>query len=608
MIDGKQKRRGARLMMIAGALCLAVTVSAWADALSKAESVLKSGMKTRNAEKIGAGLQALAAVGGEKAMRSALKSFGKLKRALDGQTYWQVVGGLAAFRDDAALTELGDYLVKKKKRPETADILFALQNNASSSVIKVHEQIVDKGSFKQKLMTVDQLALIKSPIAGDLLIKVLETEESAQLRERTMNALAALTGQSQDGAENWIGWWKANRDKDPLSGPGETEGLGSVTRDGARGGEIGTLEKLGDKVIVIESQCCVKAGDHNFDHIDRILGDININCKVVTKKEFAKFKPADIADVMAILVNCSQLKEHCICPTCKVGGARNFRMGQCVGCDKHNFAKDELSAGSVQLIKAFVERGGYLFSEDWGLVEILQKAWPKIVGTGAYIRQAGKVAAGGGVQLMTCPKCKRTYSQPPKDGKCPDDSKKLEIRGREQVELKHGDEVMVTPAPGMAAHNYMRGVFLKPRGQRVDKPIEGGTKERGQIGSEFKGPEHKWTIDDDSPAVSINDPRRVQVLMRSAELDALTKGLGTVALTFHVGRGKPKDIGGKREATGGGSKAAREVATEERLPGGRVLHVLSHFGKQRSQSDELAMRNLLVNFMLECARRHGFAK
>ena len=45
------------------------------------------------------------------------------------------------------------------------------------------------------------------------------------------------------------------------------------------------------------------------------------------------------------------------------------------------------------------------------------------------------------------------------------------------------------------------------------------------------------------------------------------------------------------------------MSSAERLPGGRVMHVLSHFGKQQSVADELALRNLLVNFLLECARR-----
>ena len=44
------------------------------------------------------------------------------------------------------------------------------------------------------------------------------------------------------------------------------------------------------------------------------------------------------------------------------------------------------------------------------------------------------------------------------------------------------------------------------------------------------------------------------------------------------------------------------------LPGGKVLHVMSHFGKQRSKIDEFALQNLLVNFFMELNEQRPKAK
>ena len=41
------------------------------------------------------------------------------------------------------------------------------------------------------------------------------------------------------------------------------------------------------------------------------------------------------------------------------------------------------------------------------------------------------------------------------------------------------------------------------------------------------------------------------------------------------------------------------------MTGGRVLYVLSHFGKQESNEDEYALQNLLINFLVEAADRRG---
>ena len=41
------------------------------------------------------------------------------------------------------------------------------------------------------------------------------------------------------------------------------------------------------------------------------------------------------------------------------------------------------------------------------------------------------------------------------------------------------------------------------------------------------------------------------------------------------------------------------------MSGGRVMYVLSHFGKQKSKKDEYALQNLLLNFLLEASERRA---
>ena len=80
------------------------------------------------------------------------------------------------------------------------------------------------------------------------------------------------------------------------------------------------------------------------------------------------------------------------------------------------------------------------------------------------------------------------------------------------------------------------------------------------------------------------------------------------AKVLRVGTFKP-DPGSKRTATGpgAGSAPASSGRTQEFNPlakGGRVLHVMSHYGHQSSKDDGQALQNLLVNFLLEATKHH----
>ena len=93
-----------------------------------------------------------------------------------------------------------------------------------------------------------------------------------------------------------------------------------------------------------------------------------------------------------------------------------------------------------------------------------------------------------------------------------------------------------------------------------------------------------------SPVIEVTGKGKVTVLMSSPDL-AKDEGAdkAAVAVTF-----LPAGAKGEKGAVQGKLEAVR---------GGRVLHVLSHFAKQKSDQDAFALQNMLLNFLMEAQRR-----
>ncbi|MEM7264035.1 MAG: hypothetical protein AAF488_18765, partial [Planctomycetota bacterium] len=200
-------------------------------------------------------------------------------------------------------------------------------------------------------------------------------------------------------------------------------------------------------------------------------------------------------------------------------------------------------------------RGGFLFTEDWVLTEAVAPVWPKLVAVGKVLEE---------------------------------------------------DNVEIRPAKGQTTHPFLRGVFVPPlklddfdwdddeddwdEDEDEDKEkydptveddetdVEGGGSGSTGVGEDpeeqseqFEDPvidlvKHEWKIDNESNAIDVRS-KKVATLITSRDLRA--KGASpAVAITFGHGRGK-------------------------------VLHVLSHFGKQSSSENEATIENLLINFLIE---------
>jgi hypothetical protein len=103
----------------------------------------------------------------------------------------------------------------------------------------------------------------------------------------------------------------------------------------------------------------------------------------------------------------------------------------------------------------------------------------------------------------------------------------------------------------------------------------------------------EWKIDDESPDIKILKKDAVTVLIMSPKIADKSRPEGAVAVTWGVSGENIVSTGSNKTSYSGG---------------GRVLHVMSHFGKQKSKIDEFALQNLILNFLIELNQRRPKGK
>jgi hypothetical protein len=539
----------ALLALVAGAPLLALA----ADEVKGAEEELKRAVNAADEPGVHKAIAKLREIGGRDAAKSMIGLAQKIPPGNE-TAYWALVNGAAGLNDDAGLDEVADVIMKQKSDPISRDLMFALCNNRTARVATVvYAAILEKGTDELKLMAADNLCGIERVEAVDVIIAVYKKEEKkkGELPKRLLAGLKWLTGADCGDAEAWDTWWKQTGRAKGLQGRERREtNTGTVVDEAGPGWEeVVGLEKLSpDKILVLEADCPKSAkrpGNDaracNYDDMGKLLEQMKIPHKVVKKSDFEAGKVA-LEKAMVLLLTCTQNNDHCVCPTCIPGGSsQGNRMVQCTGCDKHDTANHKLSGAAVKKIKEWVERGGYLFSEDWGLKDALEGAWPSITKQGKMMKEK---------------------------------------------------TVSVSPARGKTSHPLLRGVFIDPAAKVAPAP-EGeagdGTVERNPGIPEGVKVQRRWKIDDDSPFIDVADRNAVTVLMESDQL--AKEGSSAIAITF-----LPAMAGAQDTGLSGAGKS-------EKLRGGRVLHVLSHFGKQESKEDEFALQKMLLNFITEANRR-----
>lgn len=463
--------------------------------------------------------------------------------------YWSIVKATASFSNDEPLEAVGKFIVAQHNNPVARDLMFMIQSNYSVSVVRLLVVVLEsKANEEVRIMAVDHCGVLQHKDAVKPLINALKDAKSDEFKRRIGKALRAITGQDYgDSVTNWEGWAAANLDKLEAKGAnkGNFSGQNVMTGlDRPREEDIERTKKLPpDAIVVITAgehdpgetkRNGGRVGDHNFDHIERVLTKWEVPHIVVTKEEFEKGFNLD--GRMMVLMNCNQWREHCVCPDCDAQGEVKNRLYQCkckLNPPVHMNKPYLLSAAAVKRIKKFVDGGGYLFTEDWILEEVLQRAeaWPDLVKAGEYVMPAQVVP----------------------------------------VQAKKGN----------TSHPYLRRIFARPP----------STQPRGTgLEETFEEIKHQWQIDNESPKIKVLDDKEVVTLLVSPELGSLD----AVAICFASGKGGEIEIGTGR------------IPSAKNLKGGRVMHVLSHFGKQKSEKDEYSIQNLLVNFLIEATERFGY--
>ncbi len=323
--------------------------------------------------------------------------------------------------------------------------------------------------------------------------------------EAIRQALVDLTGAEHEDVDGWRAWWQSrgesftpaperNADDDDRD---DEERIRTVVREAP---ETRTRPRLpptvarlrGDDVLVVRG---------NWDVIDEVLDDLGIPYRRVARKRLASERLDPERQVVVI------------------------------GCGGHAFPRR-----AVEKLRDFVREGGYLFTSDYGLTQVLEPAFP-----GA----ASKAGSSGFTEL----------------------------------------DVAIGPAAGAGessvARHLLHDVFSARR--------EGVPPPRWKVDPSSytiaPGPETTVLVESAELAKSLGHGAVAVTFRRDASSPR---------------RGRRRGRGDERPSTGGARWASAERRTAHDLRGGAVLHVIGHFAKQRNaDGDGFALQQLFLNFLDE---------
>lgn len=431
-----------------------------------------------------------------------------IEQVQDLKSYYGLIVALAEVKSQKAVENLV-VAVKSANRSFRRDLMIALQLNESIYADSAFITLMRENDIDLKVICMDEIAKRMAKDGIEPIISVLKEYEkkNAYVADIATKALVAITGQSFEKAETWKRWWDAN--KDSFKPAKKEKKKASDDLAGAMGGttpidyEDLIKFKKGDVVIVRGV----------YDTMEEVMDALKIPYTLISKNEFHKL---DIKTTKALLLNCD-----------------DFTM---TPWDKRDMEK----------IKQYVYSGGYLFTSDWQLQDLLVHIFPD------YVKNAG-----------TTNPVDETFE--------------------------------VYPRKGVNGNRILKEVFLETEldYQQPDEKTDAQSAERSMKKKVF---EYKWVVDNASLLI---DPveSKCETLIVSQELAKKYKK-GAVAITFIAGQGYPPKV------TGTG-----EIDNVPRIAGGRVLHILGHFGKQRGESsDEYSLDKMLLNFLIEAKIRTASKK
>lgn len=513
------------------ASCLFVSAG---DIIDDAANDFRKFSKDGDSVKARAAITMIARANNLKAAKTLLKLVQEVPKEND-EMYWAALNGIASVDNAEAGQEIITFLSKNMKKPIAIDMVFILKSNPNDKMIPVMETVLKDGTIEMKELAVDYISSVESEKAVLSLINALGIlgANDAVVKSRIVKILESRSGETiGDNMAAWKEWWEANKDSGgavAVGAPAPKAKAADTAKDmldAVRKSEVENIGRGSGEIIVIDGKC-VCTNDHSFDKIQETLKQLGIPHTVVSRPDFDA-ESYRMDDKVAIIFNCNMYKDHCVCPTCKPSTDKNMRLFTCTGCDKHDNRNNKFSDRTIEKIRDYVANGGYIFTEDWELEEVLERAFPEYVGHTAYFNE---------------------------------------------------QQVKILPEKGAAAHQYLKGVFERPV-----KAAQGGDDGKTMVEKpQLRVGDGEWKIDQDSPNLIVKKPGDVAVLMVSPELKKINAEADSVAVTFRY-------TGKKKVAVASGGA---------RQEGGSVLHVLSHFGKQKSKSDAFALQYLLLNFLAD---------
>jgi len=523
------------------------------DNLASAEKDFRSALQAQAGKPMEDAIKALLKLNSPAAAKVILAG---LKTPSESEIYWMIVNGAAAFGSTSALKEVTTHILGNQSSPVARDLVAGLHGNSTPACEAALIDILREGNVDLQILAVEHMMDVGEKDTVDAVLAALKKEaRTPELSRRLFRVLNVLCKETYgETLSNWEGWWNANKHK-PWSElrarpEGSKGGTGTVCDELGKQRDSEYEKLKTGKVLVIGAKtgCKCKKG-HDLDSIERICERMRLQVDYVTKLDFGK----DLWKTdpyLAILCNCTHLETHCFCEKCQkgAGGDGGLRLRRCPNCDcGHPSGKYVMGPAALNKIRKYVDDGGYLFTEDWALREVLSVKFKEFVDVGEFV--------------------------------------------------KSDMEVSIFPKPGAGTHPYLRKIFsrMKPK----PPAMAGGTRAEDSP-ADFERLDHTWKIDQDSPTIKIKDKSKVTTLIYSKDVGALSgsNGSDAVAVTFIV---SPR-----------GGPAADPVATgapieqdRTKMAGGRVLHVMSHFGKQKNLTDEYTIQNLLINFLIEASERKG---
>lgn len=264
--------------------------------------------------------------------------------------YDGALSALARMKDD----KVRSWLAKQSRRSKNWQERYFLLDAVSRIDDPGCREAVGEAAAKDKMprvrdFAIDLLGKARQPWAVETLIGLLESfsrkKQLAPLAQKVSTILSASTGHSIETAADWRKWWEGAKtgfrfpeDRDPSGSTGRTGVRSVIDRLKDRDEAHFFGEMVAGDVIVVTGK---------FDHVENVLKKLAIPHQIIEREKLKDFvlKPTSV-----LVFNCH--------------------------------SEDVLSAEALKKVGKFVADGGYLFSSDWELQNVLLKSFPRTIGQG----------------------------------------------------------------------------------------------------------------------------------------------------------------------------------------------------------------------------------